>query len=104
MELEGRMGLFYNVPNDLKNLESMVMAVGQEMAMQGKGYDTSAILADMMPDTISLMRSESARLAREGRAKDLAQLKKHLLGVGKFMDNAPYNRMFAPFVRDNLNA
>ena len=98
------MGLFYSVPSDLKGLEAMIMAVGQEMAMQGNGYDRSDVLDDMLPDTIGLMHSESARLLAEGRSTDLAKFRKHLLGVGKFMDNAPYNRMFAPFVRENLAA
>lgn len=97
------MGLFYKTPVDLKQLESMVLAVGQQMALMGKGLDTAAVLEDMLPDTVELMQRESARLIAAGREKELKVFRKNLLSVGKYMDNGPYNRMFAPFVRDNLN-
>lgn len=97
------MGFFYKLPDDLKQLESMVLAVGQEMAAFGKGSGRPEILEDMLPDTVSLMQSESSRLFADGRSKDLKELRKHLLSVGKYMDNTSYNRLYYPFVRDNLS-
>ena len=96
------MGLFYKTPTDLKQLESMVLAVGQQIAMIGKGIDTGPVLQDMLPDVVALMRQECNRLVAEGRENELKALQKHLLSVGRYMDNGPYNRMYAPFVREHL--
>jgi hypothetical protein len=93
------MGLFYKVPQDLKSLESLIMAMGQEIASRGKGYGTPGLLEQEYIPEVSRQWSENrVRLTNEGREGELAGLRKHVLKVGTFMDNAAYNRGFRPIV------
>lgn len=97
------MGLFYKTPNDLKELESLVLAVGQEMDAMGRGRGNAAVLDQVLLETTARMHTERDRLLAGGRNGDLKAFRKHLLSVGKFMDNGPYNQMYEPWLRKHLS-
>ncbi len=97
------MGLFYKTPPDLRPTQEAVMAAAQEIAIRGKGYGTPGFLEEeLLPRALDAMHKTRTELLASGREKDLKAFRKHLLGVGGFMDNGPYNKVFAPLVRDNL--
>ena len=97
------MGLFYTTPADLKETEDFVMMVSQEIAIRGKGYGTAGLLEEYMPEAVRMLRACRDRLRAEGRDKDLKDFGKHLLRVGKYMDNGPYNHGFYPLIKNNLS-
>jgi len=98
------MGLFYKTPADLKELESLILAVGREMAAMGRGVGNPAVLDEMLLETTARMHSERDRLLSGGRASDLKAFRKHLMSAGTFMDNAPYNQLYEPWLRKHLSA
>jgi hypothetical protein len=96
------MGLFYKTPEDLKQVETLVLAAGQQMALMGKGYGNPGLLDELAAEATAAATAARDRLMAEGRDKDLKAFRKHLLSVGGYMDNAPYNQLFMPFVNQSL--
>lgn len=97
------MGLFYKTPPDLEPTYSAIMAAAQEIATRASGYGTPGYLEqELLPRAETAMQESRARLLAEGRDKDLKAFRKHVLSVGRFMDNGPYNRVFYPLVKENL--
>jgi hypothetical protein len=93
------MGLFYKVPDDLKTLDSLIGGMAQEVAIRGKGYGTPGFLEDhYIPEIQREWADAQARLWSAGRDADLKALRKHVLRVAGFMDNAPYNHVFRPTI------
>lgn len=79
------------------------MAAAQEIALRAKGLGSPGYLeGELLPRAEQAMQPSSARLRSEGRDKDLKSFRKHVLSVGRFMDNGRYNQVFLPFVKENL--
>jgi hypothetical protein len=98
------MGIFYKTPSDLVHLETLVGAAGQEMALVPRGYANPDVLNDLTSLAAEEAAIQRGRLIAEGREKDLKAFRKHLLYVGGYMDNGPFNQLYAPFVRDHLGS
>jgi hypothetical protein len=98
------MGLFYKTPPELESTFRAVMGLAGEIAIRGKGHGTPGYLEqELLPRAIAETQAARTRLLAAGRAQDLKRFRKHLLSVGGFMDNGPYNRMFLPFVNEHLH-
>jgi len=96
------MPFFYKTPADLSELESFVMRVASEIALRAMGGGSPGYLEEMMAEVIVEMDAARVRLTSEGRQGDLKAFRKHLLHLGSFMDNAPYNHVFLPLLEAHL--
>jgi hypothetical protein len=93
---EGKiMGLFYRVPEDLKQLETMIGSLALFFANRGTPQG-------LIDETAAEVAQEAARarsrLQSEGRYDEIRKLRKCVLKTWSVMDNRPYNRVFIPFI------
>lgn len=91
------MGLFYRVPDDLKNLELMISGLAQHVA--GAGTFTPPGLVEELSEEVSQEAARvRSRLNSAGRNEDIRKLRRHVLNTARFMDNRLYNKLFTPFI------
>jgi hypothetical protein len=91
-------GLFYSVPPDLKGVESIILAAGQQISLRSKGASIPGLANELMTEAADQMQQIRERLSSEGRLDELKRFRKHLLKVGGYMDNGPFNHIYRPFV------
>ena len=96
------MGLFYKVPPYIEPVYSSISSVMSQVSLTAKGYETPGFLEELMPEAELQMHAARERLITEGREKALGDFRKHVLKVGRVMDNAPYNRIFRPWIMEHL--
>jgi hypothetical protein len=95
-------GLFSRFPDDLEAVREAVRPAAMQMALRGKGVYDPDVFNELVASAEQELRRTRATLEKAGRRDDVKKLLKRLLSDGTWMDTPPYNRMYAPFLRDCL--